>query len=88
MTTEFVGTCITLRCADLNAFDDSARDICYRTFRKHVGALVVRGINEWSGVPLSRDWHVTYSKGRWRGAPAVCMHHSSIHHIYKIYENK
>jgi hypothetical protein len=90
VSVEFIGTCVGLRFRDLQAYDDSEREITYRTFRKHVGADVIREINENIGYPgpgvltLASDYHVRYGKGKWKGKPAVCMHHSAIHHIWTL----
>jgi len=87
MTPEFIGTCVELRAPDLHDYDDSSRAIQYATFRKHVGTEIVQEINEWAGWPgthFSRDWHILYSKGKWKGKPAVCMMHSSIHHLWYL----
>ena len=83
----FVGTCVGLGYRDLDDYDESERTITYRTFRKHVGVEVCREINEWAGWPgthFSNDWSISYGKGRWKGKPAVCMHHSLIHYIWLI----
>ena len=82
--TMFVGTCVTLPARELDKFDESSRDITYRTFAKHVGRAEIQELNKSFGVPISRDWHVKFAKGKWRGKPAVCLFHSSIHHIYTI----
>lgn len=41
---EFIGTCVVLQRADLLAYDESARDINYRTFSRHLGAQGIQGI--------------------------------------------
>lgn len=95
---EFVGTCVAFTLAELQAYDETERDITYRTFAKHVGPEVIREINCGEGIgcarydyepgraglTLKQDWHVTFGKGKWKGKPAVGMHHSSIHHIWII----
>lgn len=78
-----------MRAKDLHDYDDTERSITYRTFVKHVGVETIRELNSalgYSGSKLSlkNDWAVSYGKGKWRGRPAVCMHHSSIHHIWTI----
>lgn len=80
----FIGTCVQLKAGDLDKFDDSSRDITYRTFRKHVGGETVKEINEWAGVPTHKDWHIRFKRGKWRGKPAACLMHSSIHHIWQL----
>lgn len=86
--TSFIGTCVGLRCVDLNAYDDSSRDIGYATFLKHVGREIVRELEEGFGyvrpLTLKSDWCIRYSRGKWKGKPAVCMMHSAIHHIWLI----
>ena len=80
----FIGTCVDLECADLEAFDDSARSIQYRTFARHLGRNDIREINTRTGVPIHKDWHVSFERGKWKGETAVCLHHSGIHHIWKL----
>jgi len=86
---EFVGTCVGLPARHLDAYNDTARDISYETFRRHVGRDVIAEISAWygyrrGGLLLKDDWHVRYSRGKWEGRPAVCMDHSSIHHLWLI----
>jgi len=83
---EWVGTCVHLLARDLETFDDSSREITYRTFLRHVGTGIVRELNEQFGFcpTVKNDYHVQFFKGKWRGQPAVCMMHSAIHHIWKI----
>ena len=67
---------------DLNAFDESCREVTYKTFLRKVGAEVVARFG--FHPPLRSDWHVRYFTGRWRGCSAVCLMHSAIHHIWTI----
>lgn len=80
----FIGRCDSLRAEDLDAFDESRHDITYRTFLRHVGRETVRELNKSFGVPLRKDWHVSYAKGTWEGQPAVCLFHSRYHHIWVL----
>jgi hypothetical protein len=85
----FVGTCVHLRPKDLDAYDDSARDIGYNRFRYYVGDEVIDELNSapayrGSGLTIKKDYAVSYSRGKWRGRWAVCMMWSSIHHIWTI----
>jgi hypothetical protein len=84
MTPEFIGTCIGLEAKDLWDYDDSERKIKYLTFRKHVGREVVDELDARFGVPLRRDWHVSFERGKWKGRPCVCLHHSAIHHLWYL----
>ena len=90
---EFVGTCVELRAGNLHAYDDSSRKITWRTFLKKVGgrrasAILSRRVfpvyNDCPGLSLASDYAVQFSKGLWRGKPAVCIHHSAIHYIWKL----
>lgn len=80
----FIGTCVGLSGSDIDAFDETAREITYKTFLKNVGRGVVDELNEWSGVPLRKDWSVSFEKGKWKGKNAYCLHHSMIHHIWTV----
>lgn len=85
---EFIGTCVHLPVHRLDEYDESSRDITHRTFRKHVGPEMATQINTEMGygdcprLSLATDWSVSFSKGKWRGKKAVCVMHSSIHHIW------
>lgn len=86
---EFIGTCVSLPVRDLDAYDDSARDIGYARFRHYVGREVIDEMNaalgyKGSGLTIKKDFHISYSRGKWRGKKAVCMMWSSIHHIWLI----
>ncbi len=80
----FIGRCDHLEADDLHAFDDSSRTVGYPTFSRKVGASVLRAINACYGVPIKKDYQVSYATGRWKGKPAVCMFHSAWHHIWTL----
>lgn len=80
----FIGRCDSLSARDLGAYDDSAKSISYRTFCRIVGCGLIPQLTRDFGVPLYRDWHVSFSRGCWRGKPAVCLMHSAYHHIWVI----
>lgn len=80
----FVGTCVELPARDLERFDDTEREITYGTFRRWVGAETVRELDLTNGVPLRRDWGVSFGKGKWKGRTAVCAHLSAVHHIWAV----
>lgn len=90
---EWVGTCVGLREQDLNDYDDTEREIGYATFLKHLGRERMRELNEQLGyrrgekLQIGTDWHITFSRGKWKGKPAICMMWSSIHHLWKILPN-
>lgn len=41
---QFVGTCVNLPAEDLDAYDETEREIGYGTFVRHVGVATVREI--------------------------------------------
>lgn len=79
---EFIGTCVSLPVRELDSYDDSEREISYSTFLKHVGKETVKELNDCFGVPIGKDWSVSFGKGKWENKVAYCMHHSGIHHIW------
>jgi hypothetical protein len=83
---QWVGTCVHLPAHRLEAFDNSSREVTYRTFLKHVGLYIVRELNEQFGFhpTIKNDCHIQYYRGKWCGRPAMCMMHSSIHHIWLL----
>jgi hypothetical protein len=85
MELEFIGTCVRLEANDLYAYDDSERRITYRTFARHLGRDAIRELNErFGGRPLSQDHCVSFGRGKWKGRPCVCLHHSRIHHLWYL----
>lgn len=80
----FIGTCVHLRAEDLHDFDETSRPVTYRTFVRKLGREIIRDLDEQFGVPLRRDWHVSFAVGRWKGERAVCLFHSRIHHIWTL----
>ncbi len=83
MMPEFVGTCVQLEAEDLWDYDSTAQKISYRTFRRYVPNYVMNCDVKF-GLPLSRDRHISCSRGLWKGEPAVCLMHSAIHHIWRV----
>lgn len=88
MATVFIGRCDSLRAKDLDNFDESSVPITNRTFRKYLGAEDYKQFEKvlgyGRGLRLSKDWHVSYSKGMWKGKPAICCFWSAYHHILII----
>jgi len=81
---QFIGTCVSFEAEEVHAYDDTEKEIPYRTFSRHLGREMLREVNSWFGVPLSRDWHVSFGKGIFRGQPVIVLHHSRIHHFFAI----
>lgn len=81
---DWIGTCVGLDADDLHDFDESSKQISYRKFRAIVGAEVVKELNKDFTVKISTDWHIRFETGVFCGAPAVCMHHSGFHYLWRI----
>ena len=81
---QFIGTCVSIESGEIHAYDDTERPISYRTFARHMGRDMIREINSWFEVPLSRDWHVSFGRGTFQGRPVLVLHHSRIHHFFTI----
>jgi hypothetical protein len=70
----------------LEAFDDSRRDVNYKTFARHLGREEIRALDQFFSVPLRRDYHVSFAVGKWKGKRAVCLFHSAYHHLWELPE--
>jgi hypothetical protein len=85
---EFIGRCDALEAEDLDAYDDSSREITNRTFRKLLGSEQYLEFEKNLGydryLRMVNDYHVSYSKGVWRGRKAICCFWSAYHHIFAI----
>lgn len=46
---EFVGTCVHLQAQDLDAYDESERQITYGTFARHLGAQAMKDLESAMG---------------------------------------
>lgn len=79
---QFLGTCVSFEAEEIHAYDDTERKITYRTFARHLGRELLREVNSWFSVPLSRDWHVSFGKGTFKGQPVIVLRHSCIHHFF------
>jgi len=84
----FIGTCVGLQEEDLHDYDESTREITYATFARHMGADAMRHLEREMGynkhLRLRKDWSVRFSRGKWRGKPAICMMHSATHHLWAL----
>lgn len=81
---QFMGTCVSFGAEEIHSYDDTEKTISYRTFARHLGRELMKEINSWFGVPLSRDWHVSFGKGVFKGKPVIVLHHSRIHHFFAL----
>jgi hypothetical protein len=90
MTWVFVTDCVNARGADINSMNDSARQISYRTLRKHLGEALIsleRTLQydtgtERGGLRMSADWAVSCWKSWYRGKPCYFFRHSRIEYIF------
>lgn len=82
----WIGTCVGLPLRDLEAYDESEREIKVATFRRLVGPENWREIRDSFPHPpfIGQDWAVQFGRGKWKGKPCVCVHHSSIHHLWEL----
>lgn len=82
----WIGTCTELAAEDLAAFDDTERSIAFNTFARLLGPDGMRELRQrYPGPPrIEDDWAIEFGRGSWKGQPAVCMHHSAIHHLWLI----
>lgn len=69
----------------IQAMVDRAHDITLRTFRKRCDTFAWEtqmGYERRGGLPLSRDWHVSFHKSVYCGKPCYYARHSAIEHIF------
>lgn len=85
----FLQTCVNTpadEVDDLYAMIDGADTISRRTFLKHVDRDELRReeqrLGYGRGLPMSRDWHITYHRSTWKGRPAYFFCWSAIEHIF------
>jgi transcriptional regulator with XRE-family HTH domain/AraC-like DNA-binding protein len=84
----FVTDCVSSTYADVSALVDSEERIKLRTFQRKLAPGEWARINVTLGydrsMPLSRDPHVAYFKGVYRGTPAVFLVWSGIEQIFTL----
>lgn len=85
----FVTNCIGSTSEDIRDLIDTGDvPISMRTFAIAIGRDGWIQINEMLGYdryfPLSKDWHVGYYRGVFRGVPAVYIRHSGIEYIFTL----
>jgi hypothetical protein len=71
---------------DMCALQESERPVTLATFRRAIGleqwAWIQKNLGYDRSFPISKDWHVGYFKGTYRGVPAYFLRHSRIEHIF------
>jgi hypothetical protein len=84
----FVTDCIGSTYEDIQALMATEQPVSLQTFRSAVGLPQWRAIQAELGYdrhfPISRDWHVGYYKGEFRGVPAYFVRHSKVEYIFTL----
>lgn len=82
----FLIDCTQANGRDINNMKETGREITRRTFLKYVNTESLKTVEKNLGYdrdfPMSRDWHVSYHRGTYRGVPAVWFIWSCIEHIF------
>ena len=90
MSAEWVGRCDHLKAEDLDAYDDTAEDITFNRFKYYLGDEAFEELEKGLGydehLRLKDDWHISHTKGKWKGEWAICLMWSAYHHIWLITE--
>ena len=91
MSYEFTTTCVNSTGALIDAMTSVAKEVSYRTMRKHVGDALVEierqlgydvGHKNETGLRLSKDWAVSYYRSTYDGRPCFYFVWSHIEHIF------
>lgn len=82
----YVHSCKKSDYESISDLKESAQGISMRTFAEKVGPSGWRFIQDMLGYdrnfPISRDWHVAYYSGVYRGQPAVFLVWSGVEYIF------
>ncbi len=84
----FVTNCIGSTYEDISAMKETATGVSRATFAKALGPEQWKWVQKSLGYDrdfsISRDWHVGYDKGTYRGIPAYWLTHSGIEWIFTL----
>jgi hypothetical protein len=84
----FVTNCIGSTYEDIRALKETATGVTRATFAKALGPEQWKWVQKSLGYDrdfsISRDWHVGYDKGTYRGVPAYWITHSGIEWIFTL----
>lgn len=75
----FETDCICSDYDSITNMKDNAIEITYKTMRRHCN------LSEWNkawGIPLHREWHVTFYKSTYKGIKCYFFTHSAIEYIF------
>ncbi len=85
---QFVTDCIRSTYEDIQALMASEQAVSRTAVARAIGPVAWRDWQRDMGYdkdfPISRDWHVGYFKGTFRGVPAYFIRHSRIEHIFTL----
>jgi hypothetical protein len=77
--------CVDCDGPSIIAMLEAAREVSLKTFRRRCDTReweAKMGYERHGGLPLSRDWHVSYHKSVFRGRPCYYAVHSAIEYIF------
>jgi DNA repair protein RadC len=84
----FVTDCIGSTYEDISALKETGEDVSRTAFARALGPEAWKEIQKELGYgrdfPISRDWHVGYYRGTYRGVPAYYLVWSGIEHIFTL----
>jgi hypothetical protein len=83
----FVTDCIHSAGPDIREMVEAGESVTRATFVRHTDDQDRRWLEKAMGydvVPITKDWHVGYFKGHYRGVPAYWMTWSAIEHIFTL----
>lgn len=84
----YVMSCPDSTYEDIQALKETEDAIGLRAFARAIGPTqwkdLQRQLQYDRDFPISRDWHVGYYRGVFRGVPCYFMRHSGIEHIYTL----
>lgn len=84
----YVHNCTSSTYEDIRKMLESAVEVSRNAFARAVGPDEWKSIQQRLGYgrdfPISRDWHVSYDKGTYRGVPAYWLTHSHIEYIFTL----
>jgi hypothetical protein len=84
----FIHACPESTYEDMRLLLETERLISLRTFREAIGLQqwreLIASLGYSRDFPISRDWHVEYAKGIYRGVPAVFLRWSRTEYIFTL----
>lgn len=83
----FVTDCINADGRDIQEMVDSGELVTRATFVRHTDDTERREMEVAMGYdvfPITKDWHVAYFKGFYRGVPAYWMTWSAIEYVFTL----